>query len=293
MKKQIYLIIIVLLLCQFEGAGQKFYILGSGGYSFGFLREFMPAFSTTAQIKGDTIFSYVDQNETHRVSFGSGASFSLGIGTTLNNYLSIELTGFINACHALKFKTSEYYNYPNEKFFIDFNESHTYKGGEFGLIPAIKFRPVSGNITPYAKVGLLISCINLTYTYEGNYLTTHPQYYPTSHESYTYEMKRKLNLGANVAIGVDFYLIDLLSIFVEANGNFINYVPNKAVYTEYIVNGKDELKNLTLPEREVEFVNSFSSTGNQDITEPSKQLKITVPFSSLGLQAGIRFNFYR
>lgn len=293
MKRQLILIILPLLLYQVTGTSQKFYVLGSGGYSMGFLKNYLHAESIRAEIRSDTIFSSQDQNEAYPVSFGSGATFSFGIGTEISDYLSLELTGFYAATNKLEFKTTERYDFPAGKYYFGFNAVHTYKGSEIGFIPAIKVHSDGKKITPYAKLGILVALVDLTYDYDGTYMTDHPEYYPFGDESYTYKMKRNVNIGANVAVGVDFYLADKLSVFIEANGNFVNYIPTKAEYTKYILNGDDELSSFTIHEKESVYVKRFTSAENDDITEPEKKLKISLPFSTLGLQAGIRFNFYQ
>jgi len=133
----------------------------------------------------------------------------------------------------------------------------------------------------------------IQYDYEGTYLTNHPYYYPTANESYTYELRKNLNVGINSAIGLDFYIADKLILFVEAKGSFVSYLPKNGEYTKYIVNGDDVLNDLTVYDREVEYVKSYSSTDNLNDNAPRKRLRVSYSFSSLGLSAGIRFNFFQ
>ncbi len=294
--KQIYLLLLVLTGCHLGGFTQKFYIQGSGGYAFGFLKENISAVSSTAKIQYDSIYDESFQYESHPFSFGTGGSFNLGIGMMVTEYLNIELSGFYNPCKKLAYKSSDYYKYYNYAvgdYFFDFNEEHIYQGKAFGLLPAIKIHHSKGRVNPYARIGAIFSFTSLKYDYDGTYLTNHPYYYPSSNESYTYELKQSLNVGINSAIGVDFYIADKLIVFVEATGSFINYRPKKGEYTKYILNGDDILNDLTVHEREVEYVESYSSTDNLNDNAPRKIIRISYSFSSLGLSAGIRFNFFQ
>ncbi len=291
--KRIFFIIPLVILFSLTGLTQRFYIQGSGGYAFGFLKENMSTALLTAKVRSDTLYDQVSQNESHLFSFGTGGRLALGVGMKLNDYLSLELAGFYNPCKTLKTEASEYYTYTEGGFFFDFNEHHTYKGREFGFLPAVKFSLPAGSLRPYARIGIIFSFISLTYNYEGTYLTTHPMYYPTGSERSTLEAKRSLNLGAAADFGFEITLADRLFFFLEANGSFISYRPKKATYTEYVVNGDDILGDLTTYEKEVVYVKNYTWTDSVDDDSPRERVYITFPFSSLGLSAGLRFNFFQ
>lgn len=291
--RRIYILTFILILFQSVAVSQKFYIQASGGYSFGFLRSTIAGISSAANISYDTIYDEVYQYEAHPFSGGSAASFNLGIGVVLTEYLNIELTGFYNPCKRLIFKASEYYYFPEGRYYFDFNAEYIYRGNEYGFVPAMKFHFTGKKVNPYAKIGAIISFINLTYDYDGTYITTHPYFYPTASESFTYLFQRNLNIGINAAVGVDVYLADRLFLFMEATGNFINYVPNRGSYTKYKVNGEEILSDMTVSEREVEYAKNYQSTDNTDSSVPQKQLRVTFPFSSLGVRAGLKFNFFQ
>ena len=67
----------------------------------------------------------------------------------------------------------------------------------------------------------------------------------------------------------------------------------KGKYTKYVVNGYDILADMTVNEREVEYVDNYRETEDPDTNVPQKRLRVSYPFSSLGLRAGIRFNFFQ
>lgn len=66
----------------------------------------------------------------------------------------------------------------------------------------------------------------------------------------------------------------------------------KGEVTEYTYNGTDELGDLTTSEKEIELVNSYSYDSNNVPSDsgPTKALKERLPFGSLGLNVGVRFN---
>jgi len=291
--KKTLLILTLVILFQWTGSAQKIYIQASGGYALGFLKDNISDVSLTTKVANDTLYDELYQNESHLFSFGTGGRLTLAVGMKINDYISVEVAGFYNPCKSLKTESSEYYTFPEEGFFFDYNEHYTYKGNEFGFIPAMKLSYPKGSIKPYTRLGIIFSFINLTTNYQGNYFTTHPMYYPTGNEHYTLVSQRNLSIGVSATLGFDLILSDRLIFFFEANGSFISYKPKKAEYTEYQLNGDDILDDLTVYERQVEYVKSFTSTDVIDEDSPRKELINSLPFSSIGLSAGIRFNLFK
>lgn len=291
--KHIIMLLALLIFSLSPGFSQKFYIQASGGYAFGFLKDPYHGESSYGKIRADSMYDETFEGKNYPFSLGTGGQFSLSVGCQVGNHIAIELAGFYNPTKSLKFETTDYYYFPVGGYYFDYNVTHTFKGSTFGFIPAIQFRIGQGSVKPYGRIGVIFAFNSMTYDYKGDYFTTHPYYYPTSHESYTLEYKRNLNVGIEAAAGVDIYLADRLSLFVEANGRFISFIPGKAEYTSYIVNGEDCLDELTVYEREIELVSSYETTDNPPQNEPRKELRESFSFSSLGLSAGIRFNFFK
>ena len=89
-------------------------------------------------------------------------------------------------------------------------------------------------------------------------------------------------------MGFNYRMAKNFSLFAELGIAVINYQPKKAESIEATLNGADILNTYSRREKEVEFVDEYTytnSAGNPD--EPSKQTKVNIPFSNMGLQLGI------
>ena len=223
--KRIYFTLSVIILLQVNGYSQKIYLQASGGYSFGFLRSTVNSSSYSAEIKYDTAYNEVLSNEGYPFSFGSGVSVNLGFGIELTEYLNFELSAFYNPSNKIEFKTRDYYYFPVGGYFFQYTVKHNLQGNEYGFVPALKLHFNGKKISPYTRIGMIFSFSNIVYNYDGNYFTTHPSFYPFADESFIYEYERKLNIGVNAAFGIDVYVADRLISFLDAIGNFFNYVP--------------------------------------------------------------------
>jgi hypothetical protein len=294
MMKKSTLVVMILLTIPAALFSQKFYIQAKGGYAFGTLKDQVhsESYSCDFNIPYDSIYNESFGYTNNPWSFGGGGLLQLGIGLELSPNIAIELTGFYNPLKTLEYKTEEYYNIPSGGYYIDFNYKHTYKGTSFGVIPAVRFQFGNGTVQPYSRIGLMFAFMSITYDFDCDLINTHPLYYPMESYCYTLEYKQKLNLGLDVAAGINIPLADRLAFFVEASGQFISYIPKKAEYTAYTINGTDILDQLTTYERQIEFVSEYETTTDPPQDEPQKHLKSSFPFSNLGIMVGLRFNFY-
>ena len=99
--------------------------------------------------------------------------------------------------------------------------------------------------------------------------------------------------GISSALGLMYHISDLISVYGELDLVGMSYAPIKGVMTEYTVNGADKLPNLTTDDKEIDFVDDITYDYNNppSSAEPSKELKFYFPYSSIGLNIGVRFSF--
>ena len=141
-------------------------------------------------------------------------------------------------------------------------------------------------INPYAKLGLIIGFGKIMY--EDDY---------TSSGGSVLTEKMELNggiaLGLNAGVGVTYNISKRLSLFGEINMVNLSYSPTKGKLTESNLNGTDRLPNMTTSEKEVNFVNSYTTNVNTPTShsEPRQELKESFPFGSVGAVIGLRVNF--
>ena len=93
--------------------------------------------------------------------------------------------------------------------------------------------------------------------------------------------------GFTGAFGGQLKLNKHIRLYAELQYSHIVFVIKKRTLTEYKVNDANLENTLSRSQREVVFVNSFSSGGNANPDMPSQTLIQRIPISYIGLQAGI------
>ena len=162
------------------------------------------------------------------------------------------------------------------------------KGNMLCLTPAVVISPGFEKVDPYARIGLVIGLrptINATVTYEKGSVNP-PEEYKMVRQYYG-----NVALGLNAAMGVNWNINDLISLFAEFNFTSINYSPNYSEVTLFEKNGVDQLSTLTVKQTKTEYHNSINPDEQIADTSPNQELKKTLPFSNAGLFFGITFHF--
>jgi len=91
-------------------------------------------------------------------------------------------------------------------------------------------------------------------------------------------------------LGVKYKISKNLSVFLDARLSALALMPSKQKITSEIINGQDVTSDLTVSQRETDFVKNVpSTTGGQD--EPSKELAEKFPASGISINCGISWNF--
>lgn len=152
------------------------------------------------------------------------------------------------------------------------------------MIPSVVLACHLGEINPYAKFGLVIGNGYVTYEMVDN-----------AGGNIT-ETVTKLNgsaaLGLSSAIGAIVKLNKLFSVFGELNGISLTYSPAKSEITKYTYLGADLLPNLTVCEKEKKYVSELIyDYDNPSLeSEPTRELKHSLPFGSFGFSVGLRIS---
>ena len=143
-------------------------------------------------------------------------------------------------------------------------------------------------INPYAKFGLLLTSGTIT----GNENNTSTG---GSREIIT-EFKGGIQLGFQSGLGLEYKLSDNLGIFGELNLNSLSYSPNQSTITKDETKTGGTVRNNLIGEDVYDIKTVYedsitSSTSAPDRNAPRKQLKFSLPFGSLGLNFGVKYNF--
>ena len=152
------------------------------------------------------------------------------------------------------------------------------------LTPSIKIQVGKKNIKPYMRFGLVIGLA-------PKIITSYTLNIPNSTYTHTEESSRTMSggtsIGFSAGMGANFKLNKRIGVFAEFNLVSQAWAPKKAVFTKSIVNGVDVLPSSTISQKEVEYVDPYVQ-GISNPNEPSKSLKIYMPFSSIGINVGLQ-----
>ena len=168
------------------------------------------------------------------------------------------------------------------------NQTATTKisGSMLSLVPAFVMKFSLDKLTPYARLGIMIGVLNSSKTV--NTMSGGNTY---SMGDYTAKDYGGIAIGAQAAIGAEYPLSDLLSLFGEINLDGISWAPSKGKFKKYTYNGVDELGNMTAKEKTWIYVKKLDESQTISNSDPNKVTKINYSFANAGLVVGVKINF--
>jgi opacity protein-like surface antigen len=152
--------------------------------------------------------------------------------------------------------------------------------------PSIVIASGFEKINPYAKLGLIIGFGNIMY--EDDFTTA---------GGIVIIEKMELNggtaLGLTAGAGVIYNISTSFALFGEITMVNLSYSPTIGILTESNIDGTDRLLDMSTGEKEVDFVDSFTTETNAPYSHevPRQELKESIPFGSVGANIGLRINF--
>ncbi len=280
----------MLISLQLSSVAQKVYFKGQIGYDFGILKSQM-------NLTSDNIVEYYDSTtvtssyQSYRNSYATGVSFTVGLGIMITKHFGAELTGFYTVCKKQNFE-SQIQMQDNLGYHFYANNEYSLKGTYYGLKPSFTFTLPGNELRPYARIGAVLGFSKLEENMKMHVTNDSPNYLPFSGMEYTLQYKMKLVAGINASLGLEYMILTRLWLYAELEGSFVNYSPLSATYTNYEVNRQDITKKMTIHEREISFVESYSDADNKSANEPTKMLPINYSFSSIGISIGLKYTLF-
>lgn len=108
---------------------------------------------------------------------------------------------------------------------------------------------------------------------------------------YEWDIKNP-SFGFSGAIGAQVKLTERIRIFSEVQFSHIVFVVTRRKTTSYDVNGVEEVNNLTVNQKEIDFEKDFqTSTWVPDPNKPDKAVTQRIPITYVGIQAGLVYRF--
>lgn len=241
---------------------QGAYVALNLGYGLGASSQNIGTYNSTSTNK-----------EQVNVSFGQGLNIGGTFGYMFNKNVGAELGisyligGSSTMQHSYTSSTTDY----------------TFSASMLRFNPSVVLVTGLEGINPYAKFGFLIGTGSITEEVNN-----------TSSGMIAFT-KTKLNggmaLGFTASIGAMYNLSDNMSLFGELTMINMSYAPTKGEITEATLNGTDQLPNMTNNDKLTDYVDSYNPSISIPSSQPDQQLKQKSPFSSFGINVGVRIGF--
>jgi len=282
---------------------QSIYVRGGGGYNLPIATSVLGENFFRSQIYSSGVTTNSGSVETVKGSFGAGTNFNFAIGYKFNENFIFEL----NTQYLIsnKYKTSEDYTYtdntdPQFPYSYVENYSSTTSARALLLNPSFIFSAGFGKAAPYGRFGFIIgspkvSGDGLSY-YNGDGVDS---------TATSWEYTKGVAFGFQGAVGMNWKLTEKIDIYTELNFVNMTYYAGEYNLTKNISNNFgnepiDNLPNISTYQKQTIFKKKFDPTtvNNEmyqilDPTKPQTALRESTPFSSVSIQAGIRFNLWK
>jgi hypothetical protein len=262
---------------------------------YSFSVQAFPNFYTTSEQK--TIISadsvrYIDAFNNNSFSMGEGYSIGFSGGRYYNNKsegVEASLTYFSGKKQKMTSKNRyELDPYTIYNYTAIVTEYHSMKSYNLSVSYFRQFYP--RHVAPFFRLGAMVSFIDPSMDvdlYVMNNLFANSVGKTTYY--YRYKPNAALVFGGFATAGLEFFTDNAISISLEAFLNVQTYKPKRMTCIKYTINDKDAIDELTQSEKEVQFVDSFTSTENENENSPYKTTRRNHALSSKGIQIGLKY----
>lgn len=263
------IILSLALLCSALSAFSQLYIRLDAGYGLPINGEHI---GTQTNVKYDiNNGGYTGKVEGVYGSFGSGMSFHLAAGATINGVLGYDVEVGYLLGKKYSTKSSLFDGTYTEK-----NETEMFSRS-FQIAPSLSFTAGTGNIQPYTRIGPVIGINKLKNE------DTQSDDYNNLKEVREFEYTGGISVGLKGVVGVSFKAGDKINVFGEVSFVSMSYTPKERELTSYTVNGDDALDSVPKENRKVDFKKEV------DYGDSNSSVQNKFSMGSMGIQVGIKY----
>lgn len=216
-------------------------------------------------------------------SLGNGLNYGVAMGYKFNSLATVEVglsylqsKSFINKSYYKRtFVGGDWYSSTN---------TDTVSGTVLSLTPSLTLTSEIKRFTPYTRFGLIIG-----YSKKENRFGEMGE-----HSQYGYYRIRgvdkstaTVSWGVNAAIGILYSLSQNTSLSGEFNMVNLNSNFQESEITEFYVNNRPGLNQLTTDQKKTQYVDQVNSSDPVNRSEPRKALLTPTSFSSIGFSLGL------
>ena len=278
---------------------QKLYVSLNGGYGF--------PIQTQTGILSNLQFEFEEQtgqinnklykSESVDLSLGKGFNFGGSVGYMFNENVGVDLrVSYLKGTKT--FGGVEGYDRQiqsnGDVYLTQTNDTNVMYSKMIRLSPSFVLTTSRfEKFNPFTRLGIVFgfgSIYSERNTQELYYTGVILQHNRTSTLKKTFDGGMAFGINAAAGFGYDFS--EKFKITCEVNYMGMTYSPEKSYLTELKSDGNDVLDLVTVKEKETEYSDSFTYTSfSSPSDEPRQKEKITLPFSSIGINFGIRYSF--
>lgn len=259
--KTAFLIFIISLAFGSKPFAQQWYLVAGGGYGFPVAGEVLENQSLAGSVSMQYSYTTLTQ------SFGAGFKTGISGGYMFNKNFGVEL-GFSYLDGSTTTVSLVSYYYYNNLNYTNYIENVAMSGTMFRMTPAFRFQYGEKKFKPYVVFGFIAALSE-----SAKLVDTYSAQFPAK----TGTFSGGKSFGFHGAIGTRFMFSEKVAAFIEFAVDYQNYAPQMLVYN----NGNTVNYNST-------GGGYIGGVGGGTATPP-----VYLPFSSLGVNAGIQFSFVK
>jgi len=252
---------------------KKWFVKAGIGYNFAAERQQL-AISGIAY--GDGVSTKVINSQPRRASMSAGFQGTISVGYMFNKYIGVCVN--VNAGIANKKYSYETTGTLAQPYGTSLSQNQQAQLPVL-VTPSFYFQTTNKEFNLYSRVGLALP------VYQKIKINSEST---VNNTEYTGSMTMKTDFcpGFNGAVGVDYKLNDNFHLWSEVSLVSMTLYTKESTITSYSVNGVDQLSSIPENKRTTQYKDGTTTPGG-----PNYQAKYTIPFSSIGLFAGIAYHF--
>lgn len=234
---------------------------------------------------------FIDVYTSNPSGLGKGSRLGLYMGYSISNSMALELavtkrgTASVITKHVDR---AEAYGTP---YFFEAAYTTTFNAKGWTFNPRVSIKEDFKKLAAFLKAGALLGSIDLTSDTRVFVFNSIPGYNPTGSREYTREYKTGMAVGSSFSGGCSYNLGYGFRLNAELQWEFLAVWPTSAEMTAYTEDGTDKLSTLSVNERKVEYVDSYSTENNSNNNMPYKRLKEVYSLNSFNVLAGVSYSF--
>lgn len=289
--KTCFSLLITSILSTSSLVAQNFYIDGHLGFSSPINGSTRFGANETTNYGLNGQYNY--EGETVKLSLGQGLNFGINVGYFFNDHIGLDLGLNYQIGSTTQIENTRVYNRQDqfqEVYQTTYFNKNIYSSNMLHITPSLVLKTEYKKFSPYAKIGFVMGIGKVFRESNFNQTYSDPQQGSSSTNYSEFEYSGGLGLGLTGAIGTTYNLNEKLNLFTEVYFRSMSYAPKNGFITKSIEDGIDNTDQLLESEKTIIFSKEITYSSENDPNSPQEAEFTRIPFNSIGLKLGVRFN---